>query len=169
MNSGPQAGLAEISLPSLQPGSSIMPGKINPVIPEATMMVCAQVMGNDVTINFSNASGNFQLNVMLPIIAHNLLESITLLGNVSRVLADKAIAEFTVNADHMLELVDKNPIMVTVLNPIIGYEKGAAIAKKAYKEKRRLKDVALEDTELSEERLKVLLDAKAMTEGGIKR
>ena len=168
MNSGPQAGLAEISLPSLQPGSSIMPGKINPVIPEATMMVCAQVMGNDVTINFSNASGNFQLNVMLPIIAHNLLESITLLGNVSRVLADKAIAGFTVNSDHMLELVDKNPIMVTVLNPIIGYEKGAAIAKKAYKEKRRLKDVALEDTDLSEEQLKVLLDAKAMTEGGIK-
>jgi len=168
MNSGPQAGLAEISLPSLQPGSSIMPGKINPVIPEATMMVCAQVMGNDVTINFSNASGNFQLNVMLPIIAHNLLESITLLGNVSRVLADKAIAGFTVNADHMLDLVDKNPIMVTVLNPIIGYEKGAAIAKKAYKEKRRLKDVALEDTDLSEDQLKVLLDAKAMTEGGIK-
>jgi fumarate hydratase class II len=125
-------------------------------------------MGNDVTINFSNASGNFQLNVMLPIIAHNLLESITLLGNVSRVLADKAIAGFTVNADHMLDLVDKNPIMVTVLNPIIGYEKGAAIAKKAYKEKRRLKDVALEDTDLSEEQLKVLLDAKAMTEGGIK-
>jgi fumarate hydratase class II len=91
-----------------------------------------------------------------------------LLGNVSRVLADKAIAEFTVNADHMLELVDKNPIMVTVLNPIIGYEKGAAIAKKAYKEKRRLKDVALEDTDLSEEQLRVLLDAKAMTEGGIK-
>jgi len=168
MNSGPQAGLTEISLPSLQPGSSIMPGKINPVIPEATMMVCAQVMGNDATITFSNASGNFQLNVMLPIIAHNLLESITLLGNVSRVLADKAIAGFTVNADHMLELVDKNPIMVTVLNPIIGYEKGAAIAKKAYKENRRLKDVALEETELSEERLKVLLDARAMTEGGIK-
>jgi fumarate hydratase class II len=168
MNSGPQAGLAEISLPSLQPGSSIMPGKINPVIPEATMMVCAQVMGNDVTINFSNASGNFQLNVMLPIIAHNLLESITLLGNVSRVLADKAIAGFTVNSDHMLDLVDKNPIMVTVLNPIIGYEKGATIAKKAYKEKRRLKDVALEETDLSEEQLKVLLDAKAMTEGGIK-
>lgn len=168
MNSGPQAGLAEISLPSLQPGSSIMPGKINPVIPEATMMVCAQVMGNDATITFSNASGNFQLNVMLPIIAHNLLESITLLGNVSRVLADKAIAGFTVNSDHMLDLVDKNPIMVTVLNPIIGYEKGAAIAKKAYKEKRRLKDVALEDTDLSEEQLKVLLDAKSMTEGGIK-
>ena len=168
MNSGPQAGLGEISLPSLQPGSSIMPGKINPVIPEATMMVAAQVIGNDATIAMSNASGNFQLNVMLPVIAHNLLQSIALLGNVSRVLADKAIAGFTVNQDEMLDLVDKNPIMVTVLNPIIGYEKGAAIAKKAYKEKRRLKDVALEETDLSAEELATLLDARSMTEGGIK-
>jgi len=168
MNSGPQAGLGEIVLPSLQPGSSIMPGKINPVIPEATMMVCAQVMGNDATITFSNASGNFQLNVMLPVIAYNLLQSITLLGNASRVLADKAIAGFTINTEAMQELVDKNPIMVTVLNPIIGYEKGAAIAKKAYKENRRLKDVALEDTELSAEELDALLDAREMTEGGIK-
>ncbi len=168
MNSGPQAGLGEIVLPSLQPGSSIMPGKINPVIPEATMMVCAQVMGNDVTINMSNASGNFQLNVMLPVIAYNLLQSITLLGNVSRVLADKAVDGFEVKAEAMLDLVDKNPIMVTVLNPIIGYEKGAAIAKKAYREGRRLKDVALEDTELSAEELETLLDAKEMTKGGIK-
>ena len=168
MNSGPQAGLGEISLPSLQPGSSIMPGKINPVIPEATMMVAAQVIGNDATIAMSNASGNFQLNVMLPVIAHNLLQSIDLLGNVSRVLADKAIAGFTVNQEEMLDLVDKNPIMVTVLNPIIGYEKGAAIAKKAYKEKRRLKDVALEETDLSAEELATLLDPRSMTEGGIK-
>ena len=168
MNSGPQAGLGEISLPSLQPGSSIMPGKINPVIPEATMMVAAQVIGNDATIAMSNASGNFQLNVMLPVIAHNLLQSIDLLGNVSRILADKAIAGFTVNQDEMLDLVDKNPIMVTVLNPIIGYEKGAAIAKKAYKEKRRLKDVALEETDLSAEELATLLDPRSMTEGGIK-
>jgi len=168
MNSGPQAGLGEIVLPSLQPGSSIMPGKINPVIPEATMMVCAQVMGNDATITFSNASGNFQLNVMLPVIGYNLLQSITLLGNVSRVLADKAVAGFSVKADEMQELVDKNPIMVTVLNPIIGYEKGAAIAKKAYKENRRLKDVALEDTDLSAEELDKLLDAREMTLGGIK-
>lgn len=168
MNSGPQAGLGEIVLPSLQPGSSIMPGKINPVIPEATMMVAAQVIGNDAAIAMSNASGNFQLNVMLPIIAHNLLESITLLGNVSRVLADKAITGFTINQTEMQDLVDKNPIMVTVLNPIIGYEKGAAIAKKAYKEKRRLKDVALEETELSESELSTLLDARSMTEGGIK-
>ena len=168
MNSGPQAGLGEIVLPSLQPGSSIMPGKINPVIPEATMMVAAQVIGNDATIAMSNASGNFQLNVMLPVIALNLLQSIALLGNVSRVLADKAIAGFTVNSEALLELVDKNPIMVTVLNPIIGYEKGAALAKKAYKESRRLKDVAREDTELSTEELATLLDARSMTEGGIK-
>ena len=168
MNSGPQAGFGEIVLPSLQPGSSIMPGKINPVIPEATMMVCAQVIGNDTTISLCNANGNFQLNVMLPVLGYNLLQSVTLLGNASRVLADKAVAGFEAKSEAMLELVDKNPIMVTVLNPIIGYEKGAAIAKKAYAQNRKLKDVALEDTDLSEEQLTELLDAKAMTEGGIK-
>ncbi len=168
MNSGPQAGLSEIALPSLQPGSSIMPGKINPVIPEATMMVCAQVMGNDVTISLGNASGNFQLNLMLPVIAYNLLQSITLLGNVARVLADKAVAGFTVNREAVRQLVDKNPIMVTVLNPVIGYEKGAAIAKQAYREGRSLKEVAAEQTNLSKEELERLLDPRAMTEGGIK-
>jgi len=125
-------------------------------------------MGNDVTINFANASGNFQLNVMLPVIALNLGQSILLLSNVSRLLADKAVAGFEVKAAAMEELVDKNPIMVTVLNPIIGYEKGASIAKKAYAQNRRLKDVALEDTDLSEDELKILLDARSMTEGGIK-
>ncbi len=168
MNSGPQAGFGEIVLPSLQPGSSIMPGKINPVIPEATMQVAAQVIGNDATIAMCNASGNFQLNVMLPVAAYNLLQSITLLGNVSRILADKAIKGFSVNEAKLLELVDKNPIMVTVLNPIIGYEKGASLAKQAYKENRRLKDVAREATELSAEELDTLLDAKEMTKGGIK-
>jgi len=168
MNSGPQAGLGEIALPSLQPGSSIMPGKVNPVIPEATMQVCAQVIGNDATIALCNLSGNFQLNVMLPIAAYNLLQSITLLGNVSRVLADKAVAGFTVNSAHMIDLVDKNPIMVTVLNPIIGYEKGAALAKQAYKEGRRLKDLAAEQTELTPAELETLLDAREMTKGGIK-
>ncbi len=168
MNSGPQAGLGEIVLPSLQPGSSIMPGKINPVIPEATMQVCAQVIGNDATIGICNASGNFQLNVMMPVAAYNLLQSVTLLGNVSRLLADKAIAGFEVKEAQLLQMVDKNPIMVTVLNPIIGYEKGAAIAKQAYKENRRLKDVAREQTELSEAELETLLDAKEMTKGGIK-
>ncbi|MBW3638147.1 MAG: class II fumarate hydratase, partial [Armatimonadetes bacterium] len=168
MNSGPQGGLSEIVLPSLQPGSSIMPGKINPVIPEATMQVAAQVIGNDATIALCNASGNFQLNVMLPVAAYNLLQSITLLGNVSKVLADKAIADFEVKGEKMLDLVDKNPIMVTVLNPIIGYEKGAALAKQAYKEGRTLKDLAAEQTDLSAEELETLLDAKEMTKGGIK-
>ena len=167
MNSGPNAGLADIALPSLQPGSSIMPGKVNPVIPEATTMVCAQVIGNDATITIAGQSGNFQLNVMLPVIAHNILESARLLGNVARVLADKAVADFTANEERAADLVEKNPILVTALNPVIGYELGAAVAKRAYKEGRRLKDVALEDTDLSAEELDRLLDPKAMTEGGI--
>ena len=124
MNSGPQAGLAEIVLPALQPGSSIMPGKINPVIAEAVMMVCAQVIGNDVTVTVGAQMGNFELNVMLPVIAHNLLQSIEIPGDASTVLADKAIAGFTVNAEQIADLVDKNPIMVTALNPIIGYDLG---------------------------------------------
>ena len=167
MNSGPNAGLADIALPSLQPGSSIMPGKVNPVIPEATTMVCAQVIGNDAAITIAGQSGNFQLNVMLPVIAHNILESVRLLGNTARVLADKAVANFTANEERVADLVEKNPILVTALNPVIGYELGAAVAKRAYKEGRRLKDVAAEDTDLSVEELDRLLDPKAMTEGGI--
>lgn len=167
MNSGPQAGIGDIALPSLQPGSSIMPGKVNPVIPEAACMVCAQVIGNDATITVAGQSGNFQLNVMLPVVGHNLLESARLLGNVSRLLADKAIEGFVPNEERVADLVEKNPILVTALNPVIGYEKGAAIAKKAYKEGRRLKDVALEETELSAEELDRLLDTRKMTEGGI--
>ncbi len=169
MNSGPQAGLAEIALPDLQPGSSIMPGKVNPVIPEAVAMVCAQVIGNDVTVTIAGQSGNFQLNVMLPVLAYNLLQSISLLARGARLLADKAIANFTVNQAHVSELVDKNPILVTALNPVIGYEKGAEIAKKAYAEKRRVKDVAAEMTELSREELERLLDPRKMTEGGISK
>jgi fumarate hydratase class II len=167
MNSGPQAGIADIALPSLQPGSSIMPGKVNPVIPEAAAMVCAQVIGNDLTITIAGQSGNFQLNVMLPVVAHNLLESARLMGNVARLLADRAVAGFTVNETRVAEMVDKNPILVTALNSIIGYEKGAAIAKKAYAENRRLKDVALEMTELSAAELDRLLDPRKMTEGGV--
>jgi len=168
MNSGPIAGLGEIALPALQPGSSIMPGKINPVIAEATMMVCAQVIGNDATIAVGAQHGNFELNVMLPVIALNLLQSIQLLANVTQVLADKAIAGFTVNIDHINDLVDKNPIMVTGLNPIIGYDAAAKIAKQAYAEKRRVKDVALELTELSEADLDRLLDPAALAVPGIK-
>jgi len=167
MNSGPIAGLGEIALPSLQPGSSIMPGKVNPVMCEMMMMVSAQVTGNDTTIAICNQQGNFELNVMLPVIAHNLLQSITLLGNASRLLADKAIAGFTVNRDRIAGLVDKNPILVTALNPVIGYDKAAQIAKKAYAEGRSLKEVAAEMTNLTMQQLDTLLDPKPMTGGGI--
>ncbi len=167
MNSGPLAGLGEIELEALQPGSSIMPGKINPVIPEAAAMVAAQVIGNDATITVGGQAGNFQLNVMLPVIALNLLESIEILANVSRLMADKAIASFKVNKDKIGEALDKNPVLVTALNPVIGYEKGAAIAKKAYKEKRPIMDVAREESGLSESELKKLLNPLKLTEGGI--
>jgi fumarate hydratase class II len=168
MNSGPLAGIGEIALPALQPGSSIMPGKVNPVIPEATMMVGAQVIGNDTTITLAGQSGNFQLNVMLPVIAHNLLESIRLLANVSRVLADSAIAGFKVNTARIAGALERNPILVTALNPVIGYEKGAAIAKKAYAEGRPIREVAAQMTELPRAELEKLLDPAALTAGGIK-
>ena len=167
MNSGPLAGLGEIELPALQPGSSIMPGKVNPVIPEAAAMVAAQVIGNDATIAIGGLSGNFQLNVMLPVIAYNLLQSIEILSNVVVLLADKAISGFKVNEEHIREALDKNPILVTALNPVIGYEKGAATAKQAYKEKRPIMDVALETTGLSKAELAKLLDPAALTKGGI--
>jgi fumarate hydratase class II len=162
MNSGPLAGIGEIALPALQPGSSIMPGKVNPVIPEATAMVCAQVIGNDTTITIAGQSGNFQLNVMLPLVAHNLLQSIETLSNVSRLLADKAIAEFTVNEDNINAALAKNPILVTALNTVIGYELGAKIAKTAYAEGRAVIDVAVEMTDLSRKKLEELLDPKKM-------
>jgi fumarate hydratase, class II len=168
MNSGPLAGLGEIALPALQPGSSIMPGKVNPVIPEATAMVAAQVIGNDSTITIAGQSGNFQLNVMLPVIAHNLLQSIHLLASVARALADSAIAGFTVNAARLAEAVDRNPILVTALNPVIGYEKGAAIAKKAYAEGRAVLEVAERMTDLPRAQLQKLLDPAELTTGGIK-
>jgi fumarate hydratase class II len=167
MNSGPLAGLSEILLPALQPGSSIMPGKVNPVIPEAVTMVAAQVIGNDSTITIAGQSGNFQLNVALPVIAYNLLQSIDLLANSARVLADSAIAGFKINADQLNQALDRNPILVTALNRVIGYEKGAAIAKQAYVEKRSVLDVAREQTSLDLEQLKGLLDPAKLTEGGI--
>jgi len=168
MNSGPLAGIGEIELPALQPGSSIMPGKVNPVIPEAVAMVSAQVLGNDLTIAVAGQAGNFQLNVMLPVVAYNLLQSIELLGNASICLADKAISGFTVNVDKINQALDRNPILVTALNPVIGYEKGAAVAKKAYAEGRPVKDVAREMTDLTDEELDRLLDPVSLTEGGIK-
>jgi fumarate hydratase class II len=168
MNSGPQAGLQEIVLPTLQPGSSIMPGKINPVIPEAVSMVCAQVFGNDLAVTIGGQAGNFELNVMLPVITCNLLQSITLLANASRVLADKAIAGLTVNRAHVEELVGKNPILATALNPVIGYDRAAQIAKKAYAEGRQVREVAGESTDLSPAELDAVLDPRSLTEGGIK-
>jgi fumarate hydratase, class II len=168
MNSGPLAGLGEIALPALQPGSSIMPGKVNPVIPEATAMVAAQVIGNDTTITVAGQSGNFQLNVMLPVIARNLLESIRLLASISRALADRAIAGFKVIPERLAEALERNPILVTALNPVIGYEKGAAIAKKAYAEGKPVREVAQKMTDLPREELARLLDPTELTRGGIK-
>lgn len=167
MNSGPLAGLGEIELEALQPGSSIMPGKVNPVIPEATAMVAAQVIGNDAAITVGGQSGNFELNVMLPMIASNLLESIELLANSSRLLAQKAVASFSVNQAELEQALAKNPILVTALNPIIGYLKAAEIAKLAYKEGRPIIDVALDNTDLSREELERLLNPAKLTEGGV--
>jgi fumarate hydratase class II len=166
MNSGPIAGLGEISLPALQPGSSIMPGKINPVICEAVMMVCGQVMGNDLAVTIGNERGNFQLNVMLPLIIHNLLQSITILGHAIQVLADKALEGFTVDRRRVADLVEKNPVLVTALNPVIGYDRAAQIAKRAFAEGRRVKEIAVEMTDLSPEELDRLLDPRRLTQGG---
>jgi fumarate hydratase, class II len=168
MNSGPLAGLGEISLPALQPGSSIMPGKVNPVIPEAVAMVAAQVIGNDATITIAGQSGNFQLNVMLPVIAHNLSQSIDLLANASRVLADAAIAGLSVNEARVNAALERNPILVTALNPVIGYEAGAKIAKQAYAEGRSVREVAAQQTQLGDEELRRLLDPRELTKGGVK-
>ena len=167
MNSGPLAGIGEIALPALQPGSSIMPGKVNPVIPESVAMVCAQVIGNDAAITIAGQSGNFQLNVMLPLVAYNLLQSIELLSSASRLIADKAIAGFTVNKSNIENALAKNPILVTALNRVIGYELGAKIAKTAYAENRSVIDVASEMTDLTEDELKRLLAPENLTKGGV--
>ncbi|WP_110665607.1 class II fumarate hydratase [Salinicola halophilus] len=167
MNSGPLGGLGEIELEALQPGSSIMPGKVNPVIPESAAQVAAQVIGNDTAITVGGQSGNFQLNVMLPLIAHNLLGSIRLLTNVSHLLADRAIATFNVRRDNIETPLSKNPILVTALNSVIGYNAAAGVAKKAYQAGRPILDVAEEETDLSREELERLLDPAKLTEGGI--
>jgi len=167
MNSGPLAGLGEIELTALQPGSSIMPGKVNPVIPEATAMVAAQVIGNDATITVAGQSGSFQLNVMLPVIAYNILQSIEIISQVSKALADTAIADFSVRVENLEQALAKNPILVTALNPIIGYEKAAEIAKSAYKQGRPIIDVADEMTKLSKEELETILNPKHLAEGGV--
>ena len=168
MNSGPLAGLSEIELKALQPGSSIMPGKVNPVIPEAVAMVAADVIGNDVTITIAGQAGNFQLNVMLPVVAYNLLKSIAILTGGMNVLADKAIKSFKVNKKNIEAALNKNPILVTALNPVIGYAKASEIAKKAYKENLPIIEVALAETNLTRAQLNKYLDPKKLTKGGIK-
>ena len=167
MNSGPLAGLAEIELEALQPGSSIMPGKVNPVIPEAVTMVAAQVIGHDAAITIAGQSGNFELNVMLPLVAHNLLDSLHLLARVSTLLGERAIATFTVNEAGLQKALARNPILVTALNSRIGYLKAAAIAKRAYKEGLPIIDVAEEDSGLPRAELEKLLDPAKLTEGGL--
>jgi fumarate hydratase class II len=166
MNSGPLAGLAEIELPALQPGSSIMPGKVNPVIPEAVAMISAQVIGNDTTITVAGQSGNFELNVMLPVIAYNLLQSIELQANGCTALAEQAIKGFTVRENNLSKALARNPILVTALNPLIGYAKAAEIAKQAYKQQRPVLDVALEHTSYSRSELEKLLDPARLSAGG---
>ena len=167
MNSGPLTGLGEIELEALQPGSSIMPGKVNPVVPEAVAMACADVIGNDVSITVASQSGNFQLNVMLPLVAYNLLKSINLLGNAMPLLSNKAIKTFKINKKNINESLSKNPILVTALNRKIGYGKAALIAKKAYKENKAIIDVASEETGISKSELKKLLDPAKLTKGGL--
>jgi fumarate hydratase class II len=166
MNSGPLAGLGEITLPALQPGSSIMPGKVNPVVPEAVTMAAAQVIGHDATIAVAAQSGNFQLNVMLPVIAYDLLQSIGLLANSCRTLARSAIAGFAVNGRQLARALGRNPMLVTALAPAIGYDRAAAIAKKAYAEDRPILEVAAEMTDLDEAQLAKLLDPAVLTRGG---
>ena len=167
MNSGPLAGMSEIELKALQPGSSIMPGKVNPVVPEAVAMASADVIGNDVSITVAAQSGSFQLNVMLPVIAYNLLKSINLIAGSMKALSKNAIKTFKVNEKNLESSLSKNPILVTALNPIIGYEKAAEIAKKAYKENRPIIEVAAQETDLSKAKLLKLLDPKKLAKGGI--
>lgn len=168
MNSGPVAGLSEIQIPSLQPGSSIMPGKVNPVIPEAVRMVCAQVIGNDAVISMSNSLGDFQLNTMLPVIAHNIIQSITILSNAVRLLAEKAIKDLRMNEEHARGLVDRNPIIAAALNPLIGYDRSADVVKKALKEGKTVKEAAVELGYLTGEDAGKVLNPVTMTRPGIR-
>ncbi|KPQ26667.1 MULTISPECIES: class II fumarate hydratase [unclassified Halomonas] len=167
MNSGPLAGLGEIELEALQPGSSIMPGKVNPVIPESAAQAAAQVIGLDTAITVAGQSGNFQLNVMLPLVAYNLLTGISLMSNTTRLLADRAIATFKIRQDNIEGPLARNPILVTALNSAIGYNAAAAIAKEAYQTGRPIIDVAEEHTDLDRNTLERLLDPKALTLGGV--
>jgi fumarate hydratase class II len=168
MNSGPGSGISDITLKALQPGSSIMPGKVNPVIPESAIMACSQVIGNDTTIMICGQSGNFQLNVTLPVIAYNIVQSTSIISNTAISLSKKSILDFHVNKSNIENSVNSNPILVTALNRIIGYEKGAYIAKKAYKLGLPIIDVAIKETDLSKKELQRILDPLDLTKGGIK-
>jgi fumarate hydratase class II len=168
MGSGPRTGLGEINLPDLQPGSSIMPGKVNPVIPEATLMVAAQVIGNDATVTVAGASGNFELNVMLPVLARNVLESVRLLANAARLLADRTIDGVTANVERLREYAESSPSIVTPLNRHLGYEEAAKIAKQALAERKTIRQVVLERGHvaagrITEEQLDQALDVLRMT------
>jgi fumarate hydratase class II len=168
MGSGPRAGLAEINIPDLQPGSSIMPGKVNPVIPEATLMVCAQVIGNDAAVAWAGASGSFELNVMLPVIGRNVIESIRLLSRVARLLADRCIDGITANVERLRDYAEGSPAIVTPLNPYLGYEEATSIAKQALAERKSIRQVVIERGHvargaLSEAQLDRLLDVEEMT------
>ena len=168
MNSGPLAGFGEITLPALQPGSSIMPAKVNPVIPEAVCMAAAQVIGNDTVVTLAGQSGSFQLNTMLPLAAATLLESIELLANSAISLAEKAIGGMEINRETMAKALARNPILVTALNPAIGYLRAAELAKQAMREKRPILEVALEQTDIPQQKLEQLLDPAIMANGGKK-
>jgi fumarate hydratase class II len=167
LGSGPTSGLAEIRIPDLQPGSSIMPGKVNPVMSEMVMQVAAQVTGNDITVAWSGANGNFELNVMMPVMAHNLLESISLLANAAGTFATRCVDGIEVNADRPRELLERNAIIVTALNPHIGYDNGAKIAKESLATGRSVRELVLEAGLMTEAELDVALDLKKMTEGGV--
>jgi len=164
LGSGPRTGIGEIALPSLQPGSSIMPGKVNPVIPEMVLMVGAQVVGNDVTISVGGMSGNFELNVMMPVIAYNLLQSIEILANASRLLADRCVAGLEANRERCEEMVEKSLAMVTALAPRIGYDQAAEIAKEAFASGRTVRELATARKVLPPEELERVLDARSQTE-----
>lgn len=169
LGSGPRCGLGEIVLPSLQPGSSIMPGKVNPVIPEATLMACAQVIGNDATIAWGGAAGNFELNVMMPVIAYNLLQSVEILAGVSRLLAERCVEGLEADRERCEQMVERSLAMVTSLAPLIGYDRAAEIAKEAFRSGRTVREVAQERSGLDEQALAEALDARGQTEGGVQR
>jgi len=162
MNSGPVTGLSEIYLPALQPGSSIMPGKVNPVICESVLMACAQVIGNDAAITAAATLGSFELSTGMPLIAHSILQSIDITGNAARLLADKAIAGFEVNEKHISELLGRNPMLATSLVPLLGYDKAARIVRKALEEKRSIIEIAREELKIPEEELLRLLAPENM-------